>query len=88
MSLAWQENQYRKAFSQLNEAIKAHAPLRPSLRVEYEYNLAVIDNAIISTRQIARKNPKDPLAAQSMRAAYQSKIDLMNELAQGRVSEP
>lgn len=88
MSLAWQENQYRKAFSQLNEAIKAQAPLRPSLRVEYEYNLAMIDNAIISTRQIARKNPKDPLAAQSMLTAYQSKIDLMNELAQGRVSEP
>ena len=88
MSLAWQENQYRKAFSQLNEAIKAHAPLRPSLQVQYEYNLAVIDETIISTRLIAWKNPKDPLAAQSMRAAYQSKIDLMNELAQGRVSEP
>ena len=88
MSLAWQENQYRKAFSQLNEAIKAHAPLRPSLRVQYEYNLAVIDETIISTRQIAWKDPKDPLAAQSMRAAYQSKIDLMNELAQGPVSEP
>ena len=88
MSLAWQENQYRKAFSQLNEAIKAQAPLRPSLRVEYEYNLAMIDNAIISTRQLARKNPRDPLAAQAMLAAYQSKIDLMNELAQGHVAEP
>lgn len=87
MSLAWQENQYRRAFAQLNEAIKAHAPLRPSLRVDYEYNLAMIDNAIISTRQIARKNPKDPLAAQSMLAAYQSKIDLMNQLAQARLPE-
>lgn len=88
MSLAWQENQYRKAFSQLNEAIKAQAPLTPSLRFEYEYNLAMIDNAIISTRQLARKNPRDPLAAQAMLTAYQRKIDLMNELAQGRVSEP
>jgi|SRR5687767_10350703 len=88
MSLAWQESQYRRAFAQLNEAIKAQAPLRPSLRVEYENNLAVIDETIISTRQIARKNPKDPLATQSMLAAYQRKIDLMNELAQGRVSEP
>jgi hypothetical protein len=88
MSLAWQESQYRKAFSQLNEAIKAQAPLRPSLRFEYEYNLAMIDSAIISARQIARRNPKDPLAAQSMLAAYQRKIDLMNELAQGRASEP
>ena len=87
MSLAWQENQYRKAFSQLNEAIKAQAPLTPSLRFEYEYNLAMIDNAIISTSQLARKNPRDPLAAQAMLTAYQSKIDLMNELAHG-VSEP
>ena len=87
MSLAWQENQYRKAFSQLSEAIKAQAPLTPSLRVEYESNLALIDSAIISTREIAHKNPKDPLAAQSMRDAYQSKIDLMNQLAQAQFPE-
>lgn len=87
MSLAWQEDQYRRAFAQLNEAIKAQAPLRPSLRVEYEHNLAMIDNAITSTRELAHKNPKDPLATQSMRAAYQSKIDLMNQIAQARFSE-
>ncbi|HSS21013.1 MAG TPA: zf-HC2 domain-containing protein [Pyrinomonadaceae bacterium] len=85
MSLAWMESQYEKAFPKLNEAIEAQAPLRPSLRVEYEYNLAVIDNEIITTRQIARKNPKNPLAAQSMLAAYQSKIDLMNQVAQARL---
>src|SRR5438445_2186688 len=79
MSLAWLESQYQKAFPKLNEAIKAQAPLPPSLRVEYEYNLALIDNAIITTRQIARKNPQDPLATQFMLAAYQSKIDLMNQ---------
>lgn len=87
MSLAWQENQYQKAFSQLNEAIKAQAPLTPSLRFEYEYNLAMIDNAITNTRQIARKNPKDPLATESMRVAYQSKIDLMNQIALARLPE-
>ena len=87
MSVAWLESQYEKAFPKLNEAIKAQAPLPPSLRVEYEYNLALIDNSIITTRQIARKNPKDPLATQFMLAAYQSKIDLMNEFAQARVSE-
>ena len=87
MSLAWVESQYQKAFPKLNEAIKAQAPLPPSLRVEYEYNLALIDNDIITTRQIARKNPKDPLATQFMLAAYQSKIDLMNQVAQARVSE-
>ncbi len=87
MALAWQENLYRRAFTQLEEAIKAQAPLRPALRVEYEYNLAMIDSEIVNTRQVARKNPKDSLAAQSMRAAYQSKIDLMNQLAQARLPE-
>jgi len=87
MSLAWLESQYQKAFPKLNEAIKAQAPLPPSLRVEYEYDLALIDNAIMTTRQVARKNPEDPLATQSMLAAYQSKIDLMNQFAQARVAE-
>ena len=86
-SLAWQERQYEKAITKLNEAINAQAPLRPSLRVEYEYNLAVIDNAITTTRDVARKNPNDPHATQFMLAAYQSKIDLMNQIADARVLE-
>ena len=86
-SLAWQERQYERAIAKLNEAIKAQAPLRPSLRVEYEYNLAVIDNAITTTRDVARKNPNDPQATQFMLAAYQSKIDLMNQVADARLLE-
>ena len=83
-SLAWQERQYERAITKLNEAMKAQAPLRPSLRVEYEYNLAVIDSAITTTRDVARKNPNDPQATQFVLAAYQSKIDLMNQIADAR----
>src|SRR5262249_32566524 len=86
-SLAWQERQYEKAITKLNEAIKSQPPMRPSLQVEYEYNLALIDNAIATTRDVARKNPKDPQAAQFVRAAYQSKVDLMNQIADARVLE-
>ena len=86
-SLAWQERQYERAIAKLNEALSAQAPLRPSLRVEYEYNLAVIDNAITTTRDVARKNPNDPQATQFMLAAYQSKIDLMNQVADARLLE-
>jgi anti-sigma factor RsiW len=86
-SLAWQERQYERAITKLNEAIKSQPPMRPSLQVEYEYNLAVIDNAIATTRDVARKNPKDPQAAQFVRAAYQSKVDLMNQIADARVLE-
>jgi hypothetical protein len=86
-SLAWQERQYERAIAKLNDAIKAQPPMRPSLRVEYEYNLAVINDAIAATRDVARKNPKDPQATQFMLAAYQSKVDLMNQIAEARVLE-
>lgn len=86
-SLVWQERQYEQAIAKLNEAMKIQAPLRPSLQVEYQHNLALIDNAIATTRNVARKNPNDPQATQFMLAAYQSKIDLMNQIADAGVQE-
>jgi len=83
-SLAWQQRQYESAISKLDEALKTQPPMRPALRVEYEYNIAVIDSAIATTRNAARKNPKDPLANQFMLAAYQSKVDFMNQIADAR----
>ena len=46
-------------------------------------------NALVSegrerTREAAKKNPKDPLANQFMLAAYQSKVDFMNQIADAR----
>ena len=84
MSLAWQQRQYEYAIDQLGEALKYQPPMRPALQVEYEYNMAVANSTIAATREAAKKNPKDPLANQSMLAAYQSKVDLMNEIAQAR----
>ena len=81
MSLAWQESQYQYAIAKLNEAIKIQPPMRPSMQVEYEYNMAVINSAIATTRDAARRKPNDPLAAQFMLTAYQSKVDLLNEVA-------
>jgi negative regulator of sigma E activity len=83
-SLVWQERQYENAITKLNEALKTQSPMRPALQVEYEYNIAVIDSAIATTRDAARKNPKDPLANQFMLAAYQSKVDFMNQIADAR----
>ncbi|HEY3041744.1 MAG TPA: hypothetical protein VGJ66_23615, partial [Pyrinomonadaceae bacterium] len=87
MSLSWQERQYDYAIARLNEAIRVQPPMRPSIQVEYEYNMALIDNAIATSRDAARKRPKDPQAAQFMLAAYQSKVDLMNQIANARVPE-
>jgi hypothetical protein len=86
-SLSWQSRQYDYAIARLNDAIKIQPPLRPSLEVEYQYNLALVDNVIQSSREVARKNPKDLQAAQSMLAAYQSKVDLMNQIANVREPE-
>jgi hypothetical protein len=83
-SLAWQQRQYESAIAKLNDALKTQPPMRPALQVEYEYNIAVIDSAIATTRDAARKNPKDPLANQFMLAAYQSKVDFMNQIADAR----
>ena len=84
-SLSWQERQYDYAISKLNEAIRIQPPMRPALQVEYEYNIAVINNEIATSRDAARRNPTDLQAAQSMLAAYQSKVDLMNQIANARV---
>lgn len=81
MSLAWQESQYTSAIATLNEAIKIQEPLRPALRVEYEYKMAVINDTIATTRDVARRKPNDPQAAQVVLTAYQSKLDLLNEIA-------
>jgi negative regulator of sigma E activity len=86
-SLTWQTRQYENAIAKLGEALKTQPPMRPALQVDYEYNMAVIDNAIKTTRDAAKKNPKDPLANQFMLAAYQSKVDFMNQIADARGME-
>ena len=83
-SLSWQQRQYDYAIGKLKEAIEVQPAMPISLQVEYAYDLALIDNAITASRAAARRNPKDPLAAQLMLTAYQSKVDLMNQIANAR----
>ncbi len=59
--------------------------MRPTLQVEYEKNLAVVDRAIAATRSAVKSNPNDPDAADFMFEAYQSKVDLLNSIADARV---
>ena len=86
-SLAWQQSQYEYAIAGLTDAIKIQPAMRPSVQVEYAYNIAVIDNAIATGREVARRNPRDPHASQFLLDAYQSKVDLMNQIANARVRE-
>ena len=81
------ERSYLQTIARLDTAIKSNEKeMRPSLRAEYERNLAVVDRAIAATRTAAKSNPNDPDAADFMFAAYQSKVDLLNTIADARLS--
>ncbi len=80
------ERSYLQTIARLDSTIKSNKKdMRPALQVEYERNLAVVDRAIAATRSAAKSNPKDPDAADFMFAAYQSKVDLLNTIADARV---
>lgn len=80
------ERSYLQAIARLDSAIKSNKNnMRPALQVEFERNLAVVDRAIAATRSAAKSNPNDPDAADFMFAAYQSKVDLLNTIADARV---
>ena len=80
------ERAYLKTIAKLDSTIQANKKLmRPSLQVEYERNLAVVDRAIAATRSAVKKNPNDPDTADFMFAAYQSKVDLLNTIADARL---
>jgi hypothetical protein len=55
--------------------------MTPTLRAEYERNLAVVNQAIISSRVAARRNPQDTDAKEFLRAAYQNKVELLSAVA-------
>ena len=81
------ERSYLKTIAALDSTIKSKSnrPMRPELRAEYERNLAVVDRALAATRNAAKKNPNDPDAAEFMFNAYQSKVDLLNTVADARL---
>ena len=80
------ERSYLQAIARLDSTINSNRKdMRPALQAEYERNLAVVDRAIAATRSAAKSNPNDPDAADFMFAAYQSKVDLLNTIADARV---
>jgi hypothetical protein len=80
------ERSYLQTIAKLDSTIKSNQKsMRPALQVEYARNLAVVDRAIAATRSAAKSNPNDPDAADFMFAAYQSKVDLLNTIADARL---
>lgn len=56
--------------------------MRPSARVAFEKDLAVVNDAIDKMRKEVRRNPKNEVAKEVLRASYQNKIDLLNSVAE------
>lgn len=81
------ERGYLKTIAALDTSLKSNhsKPMRPALQSEYERNLAMVDRAIAATRNAAKNNPNDPDAAEFMYAAYQTKVDLLNQVADARL---
>jgi hypothetical protein len=82
------ERTYLKTIAALDTSIKSdrNKPMRPALQSEYQRNLAMVDRAIAATRNAAKSNPNDPDAAEFMFAAYQTKVDFLNQVADARLS--
>lgn len=81
------ERGYLKTIAALDTSLKSdrNRPMRPALQSEYQRNLAMVDRAIAATRNAAKSNPNDPEAAEFMFAAYQTKVDLLNQVAEARL---
>lgn len=77
------ERDYQTIIANLDRTIKANgdAVLKPSVRADYERNIAVLDRAIEETRRVALKDPKDKDAVNFLLAAYQSKVALMTTVS-------
>jgi hypothetical protein len=77
------EKTYASAIASLKSSIDQQGTrmMTPTLRAEYERNLAVVDHAIVASRVAARRDPADKDAQEFLRAAYQDKLDLLHAVA-------
>lgn len=78
------EDAYVKTIATLSDSVNNRKDilLRPSERVAFERDLAVVNDAISKMRKEVRKNPKNEAAKQVLRSSYQNKIDLLNSVAE------
>lgn len=78
------EDSYVKTIANLKKTAERNKDdvMRPSQRIAYERDMAVVDDAIAKMRKEVKKNPKNESARQVLYASYQNKIDLLNSVSQ------
>ena len=82
------ERDYLKAIAKLSKDVESErGSLDPVLRNKLERPLTAIDQNILTAREAVRKNPNDPTAVLNMFAAYDNKMDVLQQLARYQVAQ-
>ena len=78
------EDSYLKTIATLTKTVdnRKDQILKPSARFAFEKDLAVVDDAIQLMQKEVKKNPKNEIAKEMLRASYQNKIDLLNSVTE------
>lgn len=78
------EESYVRTISSLSRTVEEQkdSVLRPSERVAYERDMALVNDTIAKMRQEVKRNPRNDSAKQVLYSSYQNKIDLLNSVSQ------
>ncbi len=78
------EESYMKTIATLKQTVDGQkdTAMKPSSRISFERDLAVVNDSIDRMKKEVRKNPKNETAKQVLYASYQNKIDLLNSVAE------
>lgn len=77
------EGSYIQTIATLDETVAyGKELLRPSERVAFERDLAVVNDAIVKMKDEVRRNPDNQAAREVLKASYQNKVDLLNSVAE------
>lgn len=78
------EESYVRTIATLKQTVDGQKDtvMKPSARVAFERDLAVVNDSIDKMKQEVRRNPRNDSAKQVLYASYQNKIDLLNSVAE------
>lgn len=78
------EESYVKTIATLKQTVDGQKDtvMKPSSRIAFERDLAVVNDSIEKMKEEVRRNPKNETAKQVLYASYQNKIDLLNSIAE------
>ncbi|MDH3493611.1 MAG: zf-HC2 domain-containing protein [Acidobacteriota bacterium] len=78
------EDGYLRTIATLNRTVDSNKDyvLRPSERVNFERQLAVVNDAIRKMKGEVRQNPNNSAAREVLRSSYKNKIELLSSVAE------